>query len=130
MRVPTSAFGRARGSPLLRISRRELRARAVHRRHRGVAETCEYVSDFHVVSQAGLLQHPAAFENCAAAIARTFALWAGASWQSSASDAELCVGRVILWRSAEIDRQHAWVVYRVNGTEFLFEPAAPDAIER
>ena len=24
----------------------------------------------------------------------------------------------------EIDRQHAWVVYRVDGTEFLFEPAA------
>lgn len=24
----------------------------------------------------------------------------------------------------EVDRQHAWVVYRVNGADFLFEPAA------
>jgi hypothetical protein len=31
---------------------------------------------------------------------------------------------VICDERPEIDRQHAWVVYRVNGTAFLFEPAA------
>jgi len=34
------------------------------------------------------------------------------------------VGRVLSSDRPEIERQHAWVVYRVNGTAFLFEPAA------
>jgi hypothetical protein len=39
-------------------------------------------------------------------------------------DAEFCVGRVVRDDRPESDRQHAWVVFRVNETEFLFEPAA------
>ena len=34
------------------------------------------------------------------------------------------MGRVLSSDRPEIERQHAWVVYRDNGTAFLFEPAA------
>ena len=53
-----------------------------------------------------------------------FALWAWRKLAEVGIDAEFYVGRVICEDRPERDRQHAWVVYRLDGTAFLFEPAA------
>src|SRR4029453_2399992 len=50
--------------------------------------------------------------------------WAWRKLREIGVDAEFVVGRVVCGREEESERRHAWVVYRVNGTAFLFEPAA------
>ena len=86
--------------------------------------TCEYVPDLELFREPDVWQHPAAFERQRRGDCEDFALWAWRKLAEVGIDAEFCVGRVICDDSPEIDRQHAWVVYRLNGTEFLFEPAA------
>jgi hypothetical protein len=51
-------------------------------------------------------------------------LWGWRKLVELGINAEFYVGRVICDDQPEVDRQHAWVVYRVDGTEFLFEAAA------
>ena len=69
-------------------------------------------------------QHPGAFERLRRGDCEDFALWAWRKLAEIGIDAEFCVGRVIDDDRAAIDRQHAWVVYCVEGTAYLFEPAA------
>jgi hypothetical protein len=87
-------------------------------------QTCEYVSDLELFHERDVWQHPAHFERLRRGDCEDFALWAWRKLAEIGIDAEFCVGRVICDDRPEIDRQHAWVVYRVSGTEFLFEPAA------
>ena len=87
-------------------------------------QTCEYVPDLELFREPDVWQHPAAFERQRRGDCEDFALWAWRKLAEVGVDAEFCVGRVICDDRPEIDRQHAWVVYRLNGTEFLFEPAA------
>jgi hypothetical protein len=87
-------------------------------------QTCEYVTDIELFHEPDLWQHPGAFERLRRGDCEDFALWAWRKLAEVGVDAEFCVGRVICDDQPDIDRQHAWVVYRVNGTEFLFEPAA------
>ena len=53
-------------------------------------------------------------------------MWAWRKLAEIGVDAEFYVGRVVCGDDPDLDRQHAWVVYRVNRTEFLVEPAAPN----
>ena len=39
-------------------------------------------------------------------------------------DAEFYAGLVTCEDRSQVDRQHAWVIDQVDGTDFLFEPAA------
>jgi hypothetical protein len=87
-------------------------------------QTCEYVSDLEQFHERDVWQHPGAFEQLRRGDCEDFALWAWRKLAELGIDAELCVGRVICAERPELDRQHAWVVYRVSGTAFLFEPAA------
>jgi hypothetical protein len=87
-------------------------------------QTCEYVTDLELFQQRDVWQHPGAFERRRRGDCEDFALWAWRKLAEVGIDAEFCVGRVICGDRPEIDRQHAWVVYRVDGTAFLFEPAA------
>jgi hypothetical protein len=87
-------------------------------------QTCEYVSDLDLFHERDLWQHPTAFEALRRGDCEDFALWAWRKLAEVGIDAEFFVGRVICGERPDIDRQHAWVVYRVNGTAFLFEPAA------
>jgi hypothetical protein len=84
--------------------------------------TCEYITDFELFRERDFWQHPVTFERLRRGDCEDFALWAWRKLAEVGIDAEFCVGRVI--SDDRLDRQHAWVVYRVNGTEFLFEPAA------
>jgi len=87
-------------------------------------QSCEYVTDLEQFNQRDFWQHPRAFEQLRRGDCEDFALWAWRKLAEVGIDAEFCVGRVICASQPEVDRQHAWVVYRVDGTTFLFEPAA------
>jgi hypothetical protein len=87
-------------------------------------QTCEYVSDLDLFHERDVWQHPAVFERRRRGDCEDFALWAWRKLAELGIDAEFCVGRVVADGRPEMNRYHAWVVYRVDGTEFLFEPAA------
>jgi hypothetical protein len=87
-------------------------------------QTCEYVSDLELFHERDVWQHPGVFERRRRGDCEDFALWAWRKLAELGIEAELCVGRVICDDNPQLDRQHAWVVYRVNGTPYLFEPAA------
>jgi hypothetical protein len=87
-------------------------------------QTCEYVSDVELFQQCDVWQHPGAFEARRRGDCEDFALWAWRKLGEIGIDAELCVGRVVGNDRSDLDRQHAWVVYEISGTAFLFEPAA------
>ena len=125
MRVPASAFG-----PGSRQSFAEYFEGGTYVRVRSIddivafLQTCEYVSDDELFHEPDFWQHPSAFEKLRRGDCEDFALWAWRKLAELGIDAEFCVGRVISDDHPEVDRQHAWVVYRVDGTVFLFEPAA------
>ena len=87
-------------------------------------QTCEYVTDLELFHERDFWQHPGTFERLRRGDCEDFALWAWRKLAEIGMDVELVVGRVICDERHQIDRQHAWVVYRVDGTSFLFEPAA------
>ena len=93
---------------------------------------CEYVSDLEQFNQRDVWQHPGGFERLRRGDCEDFALWAWRKLAEVGIEAEFCVGRVVSADERGVDRQHAWVVYHVDGTAFLFEPAAktPSSIIR
>jgi hypothetical protein len=125
MRVPERAFGPGSRQPFAAYFEggSEVQVRSIEDIV-AFLQTCEYVSDSELFHEPDFWQHPSAFEKLRRGDCEDFALWAWRKLAELGIDAEFCVGRVICDDQPEIDRQHAWVVYRVNGTEFLFEPAA------
>jgi hypothetical protein len=87
-------------------------------------QTCEYVTDLEQFQQRDVWQHPGIFEQQKRGDCEDFALWAWRKLGELGIDAEFYVGRVMCEDPSATDRQHAWVVYALDGTEFLFEPAA------
>jgi len=87
-------------------------------------QTCEYVTDLELFQQRDVWQHPGLFEQRRRGDCEDFALWTWRKLADVGIDAEFVVGRVACEDRAGIDRQHAWVVYRIADEEFLFEPAA------
>jgi hypothetical protein len=87
-------------------------------------QTCEYVSDVELFQKPDFWQHPGAFESLRRGDCEDFALWAWRKLAELGIDADFCVGRVISEQRPDVPHQHAWVVYRVEDTAFLFEPAA------
>jgi Bacterial transglutaminase-like cysteine proteinase BTLCP len=85
---------------------------------------CEYTTDMDLFNERDRWQHPSAFEQMRRGDCEDFALWAWRKLSEISIDAEFYVGRVCCGGDPDVDRQHAWVVYRFNGTDFLFEPAA------
>jgi len=125
MRVPAEAFGPGSLQPFTEYFQDESGV-SVRCLDDIVAwlSTCEYVSDIELFHERDVWQLPGAFEKRRRGDCEDFALWAWRKLAEVGIDAEFYVGRVICDDDPEIDRQHAWVVYRVNGAEFLFEPAA------
>ena len=125
MRVPASAFGPGSQQPFAEYFQGESCVR-VESVDDIVAwlQTCEYVSDLELFRERDFWQHPGVFERRRRGDCEDFALWAWRKLAEVGIDAEFCVGRVICDDRPEVDRQHAWVVYQVDGTAFIFEPAA------
>jgi hypothetical protein len=128
MRVPARAFGPGSQQPFAAYFEGESSVR-VGSLDDIVAwlQTCEYVSDRELFRERDVWQHPRIFEQLRRGDCEDFALWAWRKLAEVGIEAEFCVGRVISDDRPGIDRQHAWVVYRVNGAAFLFEPAARTA---
>jgi transglutaminase superfamily protein len=85
---------------------------------------CEYAGDLELFQKKDHWQHPGTFEEHRRGDCEDFALWAWRKLTEVGVEAEFYVGRVIGGDSRRSDRQHAWVVYEIDGTAFLFEPAA------
>jgi hypothetical protein len=85
---------------------------------------CEYASDADLFHERDLWQHPSAFEQRRRGDCEDFALWAWRKLSEIGIEAEFYVGRVCCGDRLEADQQHAWVVYLIDGTDYLFEPAA------
>jgi hypothetical protein len=125
MRVPVRAFGLGSRQPFTEYFQGEscVQVRSIDEIV-AFLQTCEYVTDLEQFHELDFWQHPGAFEKLRRGDCEDFALWAWRKLAELGIDAEFCVGRVLCDDQPEIDRQHAWVIYRVNGTAFLFEPAA------
>ena len=125
MQVPASVFGPGSQRPFAEYFEGESSVR-VGSIDDIVAwlQTCEYVTDYELFHKRDLWLHPGTFEGLKRGDCEDFALWAWRKLAEIGIDAEFCVGRVICDDRPELDRQHAWVIYRVNGRAFLFEPAA------
>jgi hypothetical protein len=125
MRVPPGAFGPGSRRPFADYFTGDS-AVHVHSLDEIVEwlQSCEYVTDSELFHDRDVWQHPSAFEQCRRGDCEDFALWAWRKLAEIGVDAEFCVGRVIGDDRPEIDRQHAWVIYRLDDTEFVFEPAA------
>jgi hypothetical protein len=125
MRVPQTAFGPGSRQPFAAYFEGASGVR-VHSLDDIVTwlQTCEYVSDAELFHERDVWQHPAAFEQRRRGDCEDFALWAWRKLAELGIDAEFCVGRVICGDRSRCGYQHAWVIYRVNESVFLFEPAA------
>jgi hypothetical protein len=124
--VPTIAFGPGSQRPFAEYFNGDSSVR-VHSIDDIVVwlQGCEYVSDIELFHQRDFWQHPSAFERTRRGDCEDFALWAWRKLAEIGVDADFCVGRVIcVDDSPGRDRQHAWVVFRVDETAFVFEPAA------
>src|SRR5258706_11144817 len=128
MRVPARVFGPGCQQPFSRYfeSPSGVRVQSIDDIVRWL-QTCEYVTDLELFHERDYWQDPCTFERLRRGDCEDFALWAWRKLAEIGIDAEFCVGRVICQDRPELDRQHAWVVYRVSGTAFLFEPAARTA---
>jgi hypothetical protein len=85
---------------------------------------CQYVTDVDLFREGDLWQHPSAFEALRRGDCEDFALWTWRKLGEVGIEAEFYVGHVRFHSEFMTGRQHAWVVYRIDGDEFLFEPAA------
>jgi hypothetical protein len=85
---------------------------------------CEYVSDLDQFHERDLWQEPCAFEQRRRGDCEDFALWTWRKLIEIGVEAEFFVGRVACGDEPGLERQHAWVVYRLGHDLFLFEPAA------
>jgi len=124
--VPTIAFGPGSQRPFADYFSGESSVR-VHSIDDIVVwlQRCEYVCDVELFHERDVWQHPSAFERRRRGDCEDFALWAWRKLAEIGVDADFCVGRVISANdSPRRDRQHAWVVFRVDETAFVFEPAA------
>jgi hypothetical protein len=124
MPVPPGAFGPGSERPFAQYFEGESSVR-VASIEEIVAwlQTCEYVSDVELFRKRDFWQHPSAFERLRRGDCEDFALWAWRKLGELGIDADFCVGRVVSTDRPAVDYHHAWVVYRVDGTAFLFEPA-------
>jgi hypothetical protein len=85
---------------------------------------CEYVTDIDLFDRRDFWQHPSVFEQWRRGDCEDFALWAWRKLAEIGIEAEFYVGRAASLDDSADNRQHAWVVYRTDRTDFLFEPAA------
>jgi predicted transglutaminase-like cysteine proteinase len=88
--------------------------------------TCQYVSDTDQFHERDFWQQPCSFERLQRGDCEDFALWAWRKLAEIGVEAEFYVGRVVCGDEPSVDRYHAWIVYRVDREDFLFEPAALD----
>jgi hypothetical protein len=91
---------------------------------------CAYAADPQLFQESDFWQHPRTFEQLRRGDCEDFALWAWRKLVELGYDADLVVGRSIV--PAERAGRHAWVMFRRDGVEYLYEPvlgAHPGAVQ-
>ena len=83
-------------------------------------EGCEYASDPQLFQESDFWQHPRTFEHLRRGDCEDFALWAWRKLVELGHDVDLVVGRTLPWEPGQ--GRHAWLVLRLEGTEYLYEP--------
>lgn len=83
---------------------------------------CEYVTDEVLFHEDDYWQHPATFERLRAGDCEDFALWTWRTLGTLRVDADFVIGYCSSPGVPPV--RHAWVVFRAEGIEYLFEPAA------
>jgi hypothetical protein len=86
---------------------------------------CEYATDDDLFQEPDFWQHPRTFERLRRGDCEDFALWAWRKLVELGYDADLVVGRCL--HDERREGRHAWVVFRHDGGEFLFEPVSGSA---
>lgn len=84
---------------------------------------CKYESDEVLFAESDFWQHPATFERLRAGDCEDFALWAWRKLIELGVDAEIITG--YRPEGSELGGRHAWIVFRQEGAEYLFEPTCP-----
>jgi hypothetical protein len=84
---------------------------------------CEYVGDADLFQERDFWQHPRTFEQIRKGDCEDYALWAWRKLRELGVEAELVIGR---WARPEssADREHAWVLFRRDGEEYVLEGVA------
>ena len=85
---------------------------------------CRYETDVSLFREADYWQHPRTFEQLRRGDCEDFALWAWRKLVELGYDAELVVGRRV--PPGSDNSRHAWVIFRHEGDEFVFEPVIRD----
>ena len=90
---------------------------------------CAYARDPELFQEPDFWQHPRTFEHLRRGDCEDFALWAWRKLVELGYDADLVVGRCV--PPAERNSRHAWIVFRRDGAEYLYEPSRgtrPEAV--
>jgi hypothetical protein len=85
---------------------------------------CRYEKDEVLFAEPDFWQHPATFERLRAGDCEDFAVWAWRKLVELDVDADLVVGYCL--KDGQLDGRHAWVVFRRDELEYLFEPVCRD----
>ena len=83
---------------------------------------CEYTSDEILFNETDFWQHPGTFERMRAGDCEDFAIWAWRKLLELGIDADFVTGYCT--KDGALDGRHAWILYRLDGVEYLFEPGA------
>ena len=125
MRVPPAAFGPGSRRPFADYLAGESAVR-VHSLDEIVEwlQGCEYITDTELFHDRDVWQHPSAFEQCRRGDCEDFALWAWRRLVELGVDADLVIGRRV--PPTTDNSRHAWIIFRRDGDEYLFEPVLRD----
>ena len=87
---------------------------------------CEYVRDIELFHEPDFWQHPRTFERLRRGDCEDHALWAWRKLLELGINADLVSGRTLPWQPGAKDGEdgHVWVIFRREGTPFLFEAVA------
>lgn len=83
---------------------------------------CEYASDESLFNETDFWQHPSTFERMRAGDCEDFALWGWRKLLELGIDADFVTGYCT--KEGALDGRHAWVLFRRDNGQFLFEPGA------
>ena len=85
---------------------------------------CRYETDTSLFREADYWQHPRTFEQLRRGDCEDFASWAWRKLIELGIDAELVIGRRV--PPTTDDSRHAWIIFRQDGDEFVFEPVVQE----
>lgn len=85
---------------------------------------CSYSTDRHLFQEHDFWQHPRTFEHLRQGDCEDFALWAWRKMIELGFDADLVVGRRVPPEAT--NSRHAWIIFRRDADELVFEPACRD----